>query len=60
MLDTLKQRLSVKSQQLRRYKEANGRKQQNRLFTTKEKTYCRNLKTGGRPDCHDTLLDKQA
>ena len=37
MLDTLKERLSVKSQRLRRCKEANGRKQQNRLFTTKEK-----------------------
>jgi len=43
ILDSLKQRLSVKSQRLRQYKEANGRKQQNKLFTTNEKTYCRNL-----------------
>jgi len=41
-------------------KEANGRKQQNRLFTTNEKTYYRNLRSKGRPDCHDTLPDKQA
>jgi hypothetical protein len=58
ILDTLKQRLSVKPQRLRRYKEANGRKQQNRLFTTNEKTYYRNLKSERRPDCHDTLPDK--
>ena len=59
-LTPLKQRLSVKSQRLRWYKEANGRKQQNRLFTTNEKTcYC-NLKSEQRPDCHDTLPDKQA
>jgi len=38
IFDTLKQNLSVKSQRLRRYKEANGRKQQNKLFTTTEKT----------------------
>jgi hypothetical protein len=44
ILDTLKQKLSVKSQRLRRYKEANGRKQQNRLFTTNKKTYYPNLK----------------
>jgi hypothetical protein len=37
ILDTLKQKLSAKSQRLRRYKEANIRKQQNRLFTTKKK-----------------------
>jgi outer membrane murein-binding lipoprotein Lpp len=39
ILDTRKQKLSVKSQRLRRYKEANERKQQNRLFTTNKKTY---------------------
>jgi iron-sulfur cluster repair protein YtfE (RIC family) len=39
ILDTLKQKLSVKSQRLWRYKEAKERKQQNRLFTTNEKTY---------------------
>ena len=60
ILDTLKQKLSAKSQRLRRYKDANGRKQQNRLFTTNEKTYYRNLKSERRPDCHDTLPDKQA
>jgi len=60
ILDTLKQRLSVKSQWLRQYKEANGRKHQNRLFTTNEKTYYCNLKSERRPDCQDTLLDKQA
>jgi hypothetical protein len=45
ILDTLKQKLSAKSQRLRWYKEANERKQQNRLFTTKENTYYRNLKS---------------
>jgi len=43
ILDTLKQKLSAKSQRLRRYKEANGRNQQHRFFTTNEKTYYRNL-----------------
>jgi hypothetical protein len=60
ILDTLKQKLSVKSQRLRRYKEANQRKQQNRLFTTKEKTYYCNLKSERQPDCQDKLPDKQA
>ena len=59
ILDTVKHRLSVKAQRLRRYKEVNGRKQQNRLFTTNKKTYYCNPKSG-RPDCHDTLPDKQA
>jgi Na+-translocating ferredoxin:NAD+ oxidoreductase RnfC subunit len=59
ILDTLKQKLLAKSQRLRRYKEANERKQQNRLFTTNEKTYCRNLKSEGRLDCQDKLPDKQ-
>ena len=45
ILDTLKQKLSVKSQRLRRYKEASGRNQQNKLFTTKDKTYYRKLKS---------------
>jgi gamma-glutamyl:cysteine ligase YbdK (ATP-grasp superfamily) len=58
ILDTLK--LSAKSQQLRRYKEANERKQQNRLFGTNEKTYYHNLKSERRPDCQDKLPDKQA
>jgi len=31
-----------------------------RLFTTNEKTYYRNLKSERRPDCHETLPDKQA
>jgi len=44
ILETLKQKLSIKSQQLRWYKEANERKQQNRLFITNEKTYYHNLK----------------
>jgi hypothetical protein len=51
MLDTLKQKLSAKSQKLsaksqrlRQYKEANERKQQNRLVTTNEKTDYHNLK----------------
>jgi len=55
ILDTLKQKLSAKSQRLRRYKEANERKQQNRLFTTNEKTYYRNLKSERQPDCQDKL-----
>jgi hypothetical protein len=58
-LDTLKQKLSAKSQRLRRYKEANVRKQQNRLFTTNEKTYYRNLKSERQPDCRDKLQDKE-
>ena len=37
LLDTLKQKLSAKSQKLRQYKEANVRKQQNRVFTTNKK-----------------------
>jgi hypothetical protein len=40
--DTLKQKLSIKSQHLRRYKEATERKQQNKLFITNEKTYYHN------------------
>jgi gamma-glutamyl:cysteine ligase YbdK (ATP-grasp superfamily) len=32
LLDILKRKLSARSQRLRRYKEANERKQQNRLF----------------------------
>jgi hypothetical protein len=59
-LDTLKQNLSVKLQRLRRYKEANERKQQNSLFITNEKAYSRNLKSERRPDCQDKLPDKQA
>jgi hypothetical protein len=59
ILDTLKQKLSAKSQRLRRYKEANIRKQQNRLFTANEKTYCRNLKSERQPDCRDKLPDKE-
>jgi hypothetical protein len=59
ILDTLKQKLSVKAQRLRRYKEANERKQQNRLFTTNEKTCYRNLKRERRLDCQDKLPDKE-
>jgi hypothetical protein len=59
ILGTLKQKLSAKSQRLRRYKEANVRKQQNRLFTTNEKTYYRYLKSERQPDCRDKLPDKQ-
>jgi inorganic pyrophosphatase len=36
ILDTLKQKLSARSQRLKRYKEANERKQQNRFFATNE------------------------
>ena len=60
ILDILKQNLSAKSQQLRCYKEANERKQQNRLFSTNEETYYHNLISEQRPDCQDTLPDKQA
>jgi hypothetical protein len=60
ILDTLKQKLSAKSQRLRQYKEANDRKQQNRLFTTNEKTYYRNFKSERRPDRQDKLPDTQA
>ena len=60
ILDTLKQKLSVKSQWLRQYKEANERMHQNRLFITNEKTYYRNLKREQRPDHQDKMLDKQA
>jgi len=60
ILDTLKQKLSARSQRLWRYKEANERKQQNRLFATNEKTYYRNIKSGRRPDCQGTLPDEQA
>jgi hypothetical protein len=45
ILDTLKQKLSIKSQRLKRYKEANERKQQNRLFITNERAYYSNLKS---------------
>jgi hypothetical protein len=45
ILDTLKQKLSVKSYRLKRYKEANKRKQQNRLFITNEKAYYSNLES---------------
>ena len=45
ILDTLKQKLSARTQRLRWYKEANERKRQNRLFATNEKTYCHNLKS---------------
>jgi hypothetical protein len=38
ILDTLKQKISVKSQRLRRYKEANERKQQNRFFYHQRKS----------------------
>jgi hypothetical protein len=58
ILDTLKQKLSAKSQRLRRYKEANERKQQNRLFIPNEKTYYHNLKSA-RLDRQDKLPDKQ-
>jgi inorganic pyrophosphatase len=44
ILDTPKQKLSVKSQWLRRYKDANEKMHQNRLFFTNEKTYYHNLK----------------
>jgi hypothetical protein len=37
ILDALKEKLSARSQRLRQYKEANERKQQNRLFATNEK-----------------------
>jgi hypothetical protein len=59
ILDTLKQKLPAKSQRLRRYKEANERKQQNRLFIANEKTYYRSLKSERRLDCQDKLPDKQ-
>jgi hypothetical protein len=61
ILDTLKKKLSTTSQRLRRYKEANERKQQNRFFTTNEKTYCyRKLKSERQqPDCQDKLPNKQ-
>ena len=39
ILNALKQKLSAISQRHRRYKEANKRKQQNRLFATNEKIY---------------------
>jgi hypothetical protein len=59
ILDTLKQKLSAKSQRLRWYNEANEQKQQNRLFITNEKTYYHNLKSERRLDCQDKLPDKQ-
>jgi hypothetical protein len=59
ILDTLKQKLSAKSKRLRRHKEANERKQQNRLFNTNEKTYYRNLQSERQPDCQDKLQNKQ-
>jgi hypothetical protein len=45
ILDTLKQKLSIKAQRLKRHKEANERNQQNRLFITNEKAYYCNLKS---------------
>jgi hypothetical protein len=60
ILDTPKQNLSLKSQWLRRYKDANERRQQNRFFITNKKTYYHNLKHEQRPDRQDKLLDKQA
>jgi hypothetical protein len=58
IFDTVKQKLSAKSQRLRRYKDTNERKQENRLFITNEKTYYRNLKSE-RLDCQEKLPDKQ-
>jgi hypothetical protein len=60
ILDTLRQTLAAKSQRLRRYKEANERRKQNRLFTTNEKTYYPNLIGERRPDCQDKLPYKPA
>jgi hypothetical protein len=60
ILDTLKQKLSAKSQRLRRYKEANERKQQNRLFTNNEETYYHKLKSERQPDCQEKLPDKDS
>jgi iron-sulfur cluster repair protein YtfE (RIC family) len=45
ILDTFKQKLSAKSQWLRQYKVANERKQQNRLFTTNNKSYHGNIES---------------
>jgi hypothetical protein len=59
ILDNLKQKLSVKSQRLKWYKEANERKQQNRLFITNEKTYYCNLKSERRLNRQEKLPDKQ-
>ncbi|KAL0822073.1 hypothetical protein ABMA28_005438 [Loxostege sticticalis] len=42
-LDTLKQKLSLKAQRLRRYKKALERKEDNKLFSTNEKVFYRNL-----------------
>jgi hypothetical protein len=53
ILDTLEQKLSIKSKRLKRYKEANERKQQNRLFITNEKAYYCNLKSERRLDRQD-------
>lgn len=43
-LDTLKQKLAVKSHRLARYKKAKDRKDNNRLFTTSEKQFYRKMK----------------
>ncbi|KAL0803287.1 hypothetical protein ABMA28_017234 [Loxostege sticticalis] len=42
-LDTLKQKLAIKSQRLRRYKKALQRKEDNKLFSYNEKVFYRNL-----------------
>jgi hypothetical protein len=60
ILDTLKQKLSVKSQRLTHYKQANERKQQNRLFISNKKAYYCNLKSEQQLDRQDKLPDKQA
>jgi hypothetical protein len=60
ILDTTKQKLSAKSQRLRWYKVANDGKQQNRPFTTNDRTYYRNLNSERRPDRQEKLPDTLA
>lgn len=43
-LDTLKQKLVIKSHRLARYKKAKNRKESNRLFTVNEKQFYRKMK----------------
>jgi hypothetical protein len=60
ILDTLKQKLPIKSQRFKQYKEANERKQQNRLFITNKKAYYCNLNSDQQLNRQDKLPDKQA
>ncbi|KAL0841160.1 hypothetical protein ABMA28_014906 [Loxostege sticticalis] len=43
-LDTLKQKLAIKSHRLNRYKKSQSRKQNNKLFSTNEKQFYRQFK----------------